>query len=188
MVNKPVVKNVLGTRQLILCTSLLPQALDTRQTHTIPFPISPPLYTAPSPRCTLYPPLPPSALHTHSACHDCPGVCMYVLTRVPGPPTGVTRLGSPASPLMVPVDATCLPGLSRSGGSKPLPSPGGGAHTAPRTDLSQEQRKLLAHLDLVSPHNVRPTSKKEFMYSIIIISCAMIMDGTEPQLESVGRM
>ena len=126
MVNKPVVKNVLGTRQLILCTSLLPQALDTRQTHTIPFPISPPLYTAPSPRCTLYPPLPPSALHTHSACHDCPGVCMYVLTRVPGPPTGVTRLGSPASPLMVPVDATCLPGLSRSGGSKPLPSPGGG--------------------------------------------------------------
>ena len=28
-----------------------------------------------------------------------------VLSRVPGPPTGVTRLGSPASPRMVPVDA-----------------------------------------------------------------------------------
>ena len=31
--------------------------------------------------------------------------CMHVLTRVPGPPTGVTRLGSPASPRTVPVDA-----------------------------------------------------------------------------------
>jgi hypothetical protein len=28
-----------------------------------------------------------------------------VLTRVPGPPTGVTRLGSPASPRIVPADA-----------------------------------------------------------------------------------
>jgi len=32
-------------------------------------------------------------------------VCMFILTRVPGPPTGVTRLGSPASPRIVPVDA-----------------------------------------------------------------------------------
>ena len=30
---------------------------------------------------------------------------LFVLTRVPGPPTGVTRLGSPASPRIVPVDA-----------------------------------------------------------------------------------
>jgi hypothetical protein len=50
--------------------------------------------------------------------------CMNVLTRVPGPPPGVTRLGSPASPRMVPVDAGgYLLGLSRSGGSKPLLRP-----------------------------------------------------------------
>ena len=32
-------------------------------------------------------------------------VCLNVLTRVPGPPIGVTRLGSPASPRKIPVDA-----------------------------------------------------------------------------------
>ena len=30
---------------------------------------------------------------------------LFALTRVSGPPTGVTRLGSPASPHIVPVDA-----------------------------------------------------------------------------------
>ena len=96
--------NLLGIRQLILRISLLPQASGTRQTHTLQFPISPPLYMAPNLRCALYLP-PPSSLHAHSACHDCLGVCMYVLTRVLGPPTVVTRLGSPASPHIVPVDA-----------------------------------------------------------------------------------
>ena len=40
--------------------------------------------------------------------HDCLSACLNVLTRVPGTPIGVTRLGSPASPRIVPVDeAAC---------------------------------------------------------------------------------
>ena len=37
--------------------------------------------------------------------HDCLRACLDVLTRVPRPPVGVTRLSSPASPRIVPVDA-----------------------------------------------------------------------------------
>jgi len=82
----------------------------TRQTRTLPFPTSPPLFTAPAPVCTLSPPS-PNPLHAapHSARVVCRAiacsVCLHVLTRVPGPPIGVTRLGSPASPRIVPVDA-----------------------------------------------------------------------------------
>jgi len=42
----------------------------TRQTHTLPFPISSPLYTAPNPRCALYPPLPPSDSDSESDSPD----------------------------------------------------------------------------------------------------------------------
>ena len=49
-------------------------------------------------------PTPTSFFACPSPYHVCPGACMYVLTRVPGPPTGVTRLGSPASPRIVPVE------------------------------------------------------------------------------------
>ena len=80
----------------------------------LPFPTSPPLYTAPpplytapNPRCALYrdPLLPSSSsLHAHSGCHVCLGACLYVLTRVPGAPNWVARLGSPASPRLVPAD------------------------------------------------------------------------------------
>ena len=41
----------------------------------------------------------------------------------PGAPIGITRLGSPASPRKVPVDAVACRAFSRSGGSKPLLSP-----------------------------------------------------------------
>ena len=49
-------------------------------------------------------PPPPTFFFACPSCHVCLGACL-VLPRVPGPPFGVTRLGSPASPRMVPVDA-----------------------------------------------------------------------------------
>ena len=66
--------------------------LCTRQTRTLPFPTSPPLFTAPAPVRTLPPP--PNTLHAapHSARVVCRAiacsVCLYELTRVPGPPIG----------------------------------------------------------------------------------------------------
>ena len=44
------------------------------------------------------------------------GACLHVLTRVPGPPVGVTRLGSPASPRIVPVDAAACRAYRDPGG------------------------------------------------------------------------
>jgi len=54
---------------------------------------------------SLLVPIREALLTTSPHYHDCLGVCMHVLTRDPGPPIGVTRLGSPASPRIVPVDA-----------------------------------------------------------------------------------
>ena len=60
-----------------------PNHTGTRQ-HPLPFPTSPPLYTAPNPRCALYP------LFLYMPTLDVTFALvtvMYVLTRVLGPPT-----------------------------------------------------------------------------------------------------
>ena len=73
--------------------------------HT-PFRSRPPLPSSHhQPRCVLHPPTSSFAYCAPHCLRCLPGVCMHVLTRVPGPPTGVTRLGSPASPRIVPVDS-----------------------------------------------------------------------------------
>ena len=43
--------------------------------------------------------------------------CLDALTRVPGPPIGVTRLDSPASPRLVPVDAVACRAYRDPGGT-----------------------------------------------------------------------
>ena len=75
--------------------------------------------------CSRRAPPSPTPLHAapHSARVVCRAIvcsaCMHVLTRVPGPPIWVTRLGSPASPRIVPVDAAACRAY-RDPGSKPL--------------------------------------------------------------------
>ena len=112
------VMKLLGIGQLILRIPPLPQASGTRQTRTqAPFPTSLPSPQH-QPRCALHPPS-PTPLHAAArvvcwalACID----CMHVLTRVPGPPIGVTRLGSPASPRIVPIDAAACRAYRDPGG------------------------------------------------------------------------
>ena len=72
-------------------------------------------------RSDTTPPSPnPLPAAPHSARVVCRAIactaCMLVLTRVPGPPIGVTRLGSPASPRLVPVAAVACRAYRDSGG------------------------------------------------------------------------
>ena len=60
----------------------------------------------------------PTRAPTSPHYHDCLGACLNVLTRVPGPPIGVTRLGSPASPRIVPVDAAACRAYRRDPGGR----------------------------------------------------------------------
>jgi len=94
----------------------------TRQHTPFPaFPTSPPLFTAPAPVRTP-PPGPSNPLHAAPPCSRCLSSdclqCLYARSnpRVPGPLIGVTRLGSPASPRIVPVDAAACRAYRDPGG------------------------------------------------------------------------
>jgi hypothetical protein len=102
---------------------------------------------------------PPSSFFACPFCHVC-SACMHVLTRVPGPPIGVTRLGSPASPRIVPVDAAACRAY-RDPGSKPLRDRGLRGHLPAKANfvfvvLRHQAKSLAAAKTVAMRINIGP--------------------------------
>ena len=102
--------------------------------------------------------------------------CLHVLTRVPGSPIGVTRLGSPASPRLVPVDAVACRAY-RDPGVPTLLGPGPAVinTTSPKSRHSQKDTVRLNWLgtqnsgvpsDLEGGSNAAPAGPRKSLSAV----------------------